>query len=160
MKIRMAIAAVFVASVAASGFGSSALAGACTPLGNNTGGPVASGCTDEVTVEASLRGGDVWLTPVKDFTTLPNAPEVDFLGPATTVAFTDANGNYVSTALFEICISDDTQSGNVYMWVPASGSPASLYDPNLSGSWWALPTFHLPGFDCANSWMPGTFTRN
>jgi hypothetical protein len=108
-------------------------------------------CSSSYVVDATVPlGSSLTVRPVPSSWNLPHAPEVDFLGNAETIAVTNANGLYQTSVHLEVCIADDTSSGNVYWW---SGSPKT-------GSWVLLGTYHLPGWDCAASSLPGTFTAN
>jgi hypothetical protein len=147
MKLRITIAALLIAGLAAFAFIGTASANSCASIGLNGSENQMTACTSAVTVDAAVPlGGSVSIAAEPTDTLLPNAPGVNFLGDAVTVSVMNASEVPQSTALLEICFNDPSASGNVYSW---SGS-----------AWVRLPTFYLPGMDCANSWTVGTFTRN
>jgi hypothetical protein len=158
MKIRIAIAALLIASFLGFGFVRAVYAASvCAPIDTESDKEVHQ-CSGAYDVDAAApMGGFLWVTSVKDYANLPNLPNTDFLGNAINVWVVDMNGAAVSPVHLEVCIADASSSGNVYMW---SGSTSSLYSVKNAGSWMALPTFHLPGWDCASSAFPGVFSAN
>ena len=156
-KIRVAIAALLVASFFGFGFSRSALAASTCPTIDSEHDKEVTQCSSSFVVDAAApMGGFLWVTPVKDYTTLPNIPNTDFLGPAITVTVVNSSGVAQSPVHLEVCLADSSSSGNVFMW---TGS-GSLYAAHPTGSWMAVPTFHLAGWDCTASSLPGTFSIN
>jgi hypothetical protein len=153
MKLRIAISALLVASML--GFGLSyavSAASSCPSIDVETDKEVHQ-CSASYVVDAVVPlGGSLMVRPVPAFWHLPNAPEVGFLGNAQTISVTDVNGLYQPAVHLEVCIADDTTSGNVYWWSAGSSTKP--------GSWVLLATYHLPGWDCAASSLPGTYTAN
>jgi hypothetical protein len=157
MKTRIAIAALLVASLLGFGFVRAVSAASVCPSIDLESDKEVHQCSSSYVVDAAVpMGGFLWVTPVKDYANLPNVPNTDFLGPAVTLTVVDWNGVAQSSAHLEVCLADSSSTGNVFMW---SGS-GSIYSSKNTGSWWALPTYHLPGWDCASSAMPGTFSIN
>jgi hypothetical protein len=153
MKLRIAISALLVASLLGFGFSYAVSAASSCPTIDQETDKEVHQCSSSYVVDAAVPlGGFLMVRPVPAFWHLPNAPEVNFLGDAQTVSVTDANGLYQTSAHLEVCIADDTSSGNVYWWSSGSSTQA--------GSWVLLATYHLPGWDCAASSFPGTYTAN
>jgi len=158
MKARVVISALLIASML--GFGLVSAVGAassCAAIDLESDKEVHQ-CSSSFDVDAAVpMGGYLWVTSVKDYANLPSVPNTDFLGPAIKVWVVDANGAPVTPLHLEICLADGSSTGNVFMW---SGSLSALYSPNESGMWVALPTYHLPGWDCAASGFPGVYSIN
>ena len=161
MKVRISIAAVLLASIAGLGFSLPAFAArSCLPIDGENGEREVVACTSAYSVDASVPlGGSVVVTPVNDYTTLPNPPKVDFLDLAITVSVLNSSGMSVNTAQMEICFADASATGNVYLWNPTSSSE-TLYSAKLTGMWQYVSTFHPAGMDCVQTELAGTYTIN
>jgi hypothetical protein len=145
MKIRIAIAALVAASLADFGFSRSVTAATCPSIDNETDKEVHQ-CASNYVVDAALPMGDyLWVLPVKGDANLPNLPRSQDAGPAITLSVVDWQHNPVSSVHMEVCLADSSATGNVFMW---------------SGGWVALPTYHLPGWDCTATGLPGTYSHN
>jgi hypothetical protein len=152
MKLRIAISALLVASLLGFGFSYAVSAASSCPAIDQETDKEVHQCTSSWVVDAAVPlGGFLWVKSVPTSWNLPNAPEVNFLGAAQTISVVNAAGVAQTSVHLEVCLADTSSSGNVYWW--SGSSPAS-------GSWWALPTYHLPGWDCAASSFPGTYTAN
>ena len=145
MKFRVALSALLVASLFGFAFSWSVLAAGCPSIDNESDKEVHQ-CSSSYVVDAAVpMGGFLWVTPVKSYTTLPNPPRVDFLGPAVTLSVVDSSGMAVSSVHMELCLSDTSSTGNVFMWSGAG----PLYSATPVGMWVYVPTYHLSGWDCA-----------
>ncbi len=121
----------------------------CTQLPNDTAHHVTVSCVIGVTADIQAPRGDMAsITSVSDTTTLPDPPYVNFLGDAVTLSVTDPTGASVAYVPGEICFADPSESGNVFMWVPANSA------------WMYISTVHITGMDCGWFWTPGIYTRN
>jgi hypothetical protein len=162
-KTRILAAAILVASFAAMSLSGVALAkgSKCTPMVIDS-NPSAKGivCTKGVTARIGVTHIYAYpdITNIPPYSTLPNAPRVNFRGPAVTLTLRDAKGNYAAYAPVTICFADNT-GGNVFYWMPGSSSE-TLTTPKPTGRWVYVPTSHPSGMDCASSWQLGTYTRN
>ena len=146
MKIRIAIAALVAASLADFGFSRSVAAATCPSIDNETDKEVHQ-CASNYVVDAALPMGDyLWVLPVKGDANLPNLPRSQDAGPAITLSVVDWKHNPVSSVHMEVCLADSSASGNVFMW--------------NSRGWMALPTYHLPGWDCVATGFRGTYSHN
>ncbi len=169
MKIKLFVSALLVAAFAALGASRSVLAGSgytdksdpnCKPLDSNTSNEIIL-CTDKMTVEVQKApGNSVSLEPVPVDTDLPNAPRVNFIGPATTVSVIDAKGQPVKTVFMQVCFKDATKA-NIFRWWTPSDWKTWFNAANAKGRWVYSPTTHnVLGQSCTTNWLPGTFTIN
>jgi hypothetical protein len=157
MKIRIASAAFLIASLAGFALNGSAAALTCSNV-DGEGDREVSQCSSSYIVDAAVPAGYfLWVSPVSADTSLPNPPMSSVLGDVFSISIKDASGNLLSKpAQIELCLKDPSSSGNVYMW----GGSAPLYDVIQTGSWWYLPTYHQPGWDCATTTSQGVFGSN
>ncbi len=168
MKGKLFVTALFIAAVAAFLLGQGALASAgvtdksdplCKPLDSNTAHEIIL-CTDKMTVEVQKSSGIyVSVEPVPTDTTLPNAPKVNFIGPATIIKVVDSKGQPVKSAFMQICFKDATKANVFRWWTPADFK--TWYNATAAGRWVYSPTTRdITGMSCTSSWLPGTFTIN
>jgi hypothetical protein len=166
MKFKLFISAFLIAAFAALGLSQGALADTvttddleCTPIDSNTAHEILA-CTDKMTVEVrKFKGIHVTVEPVPEDTTLPNAPGVKFIGPATIIKVTDAKGQPVKSVFMQICFNDLTKANIFRWWTPADWK--TQFGANLGGRWVYTPTDHnVDGMSCTINWLPGSFTIN
>ena len=152
MKIRVAIAALLVASLFGFGFSRSVAADSPCPTIDPETDKEVHQCNANYVVDAQLPAGDfLKVDSVTSDNTLPLPHNSEFTRPIFTLFVTTS---YVH---MEVCITDGSSSGNVFFW---SGSGPVYGDTAATGQWVALPTYHLPGWDCAGTIWPGTYTIN
>ncbi len=168
MKGKLFVSALLVAAFAAFG-ASGVLAGSgytdksdpnCKPLDSNTSQEIIL-CTDTMTVEVQKAPGiSVSVQPVPEDTVLPNAPRVNFVGPATTISVVDAKGQPVKSVFMQICFKDATKA-NIFRYWTSSDWKIWFNASNAKARWVYTETTHnVLGQSCTTNWLPGTFTIN
>ena len=121
----------------------------CTQLSNDTAHHVVVSCLRGVTADIHApSGATAYIASLSDTTTLPNPPNVNFLGDAVTLVVNDSNGVSIAYVPGEICFNDPSMTGDVFMWSTANSE------------WMYIPTFYFSGMDCSWFWTPGIYTRN
>ncbi len=168
MNGKRIIIALLIAAIAATSFswGAQASSGVtdksdpnCKPLDSNTSNEIIL-CNDKVTIEVDKSGGVfAALEPASEDLKLPNAPHVNFLGPAMTIRVVDSKGQPVKAAFIKICYNDNNK-GNIYRWWTAADWK-TWYKATASARWFYSTTSHdIKGKSCTTTWLPGTFTIN
>ncbi len=169
MKGKTIITALFIAAVAALLLGQGAFASAgvtdksdplCTPFDSSDLSHKIVLCTDKMTVEIQKSSGIyASVEPVPTDTNLPNAPKVNFIGPATIIKVVDSKGQPVKAVYMQICFKDATKA-NIFRWWTADDWK-TWYSAKDTARWVYSPTTrNISGMSCTSSWLPGIFTIN
>jgi hypothetical protein len=168
MNFKVVVYAFIIAAFAALGASRGALAGSggtqvsdplCTPLDSNPSHWITL-CTPSMTVEVEKSSGIyVSIEPVPEETALPNAPRVNFVGPATLVKIVDSKGLPVKAVFMKVCFKDSAKA-NVFRWW-TSADWKEWYQAKADSRWVYSTTSHsTAGMSCTTNWLPGIFTIN